>query len=644
MKNKSSFHLASSTLVLVFVAASVGLAPASPALARSNVAAPALEPITSLEDVEKATLYITARGRYWDFDSSSQKLGDWTGSGFIIDPSGIAVTNNHVVAGASSLEVLVGGQGDPIGAKVLGRSECSDLAVIQLNGNGFNYLNWYTGVPKVSLDVYAAGFPLGDPQFDLQDGIISKAKASGNTSWASVKQVLQHSASLNPGNSGGPLVTRDGAVVGVNYRTRSDVKQYFAIARDEALPMIRAMIQGQDVDTVGIAPEADVIKVGDEQLGGIWVTAIQSGSPADDAELKPGDFIYELQGSPLSEDGTMSEFCRIVRSHKASDRMNIKVLRTATDEWLEGQLNGRPLKVTGKLNSPTAEATPEAEATAASAVSQNGDASLEIVNESGVTIAGLNIASPEATEWGGNVLGDVTIPASESYVISGITAGTYDIRALDGDGKSIGSIYSAALEGDQKWTVYGLAGLPSGAQVKLEDDFSTDTDKWTLSSSDSAEFNIADEAYVIRVKQQNRLAWGTYDSFKTSGGFLTEVSCKVDSADGVCGIGFEADAKNFMWLQVHPSKQEYSLSWQKGGKWQTDLIAPQTTVYIAPTGTNAIALGRSGKKISVYINGTLMETIDSTAIPNGFVIFGGGTVETDDVTITLDNLSVWQVR
>ncbi|WP_343390223.1 serine protease [Candidatus Amarobacter glycogenicus] len=132
------------------------------------------------------------------------------GSGFIIDPSGIAVTNNHVVTGAALLKVWVGGESQPRNARILGVSGGADLAVIDIEGDGFPYLDWYTGSVDVGLDVYAAGFPLGDPEYTLTRGIVSKARTSGETSWASVDDVIEHDATINPGNSGGPLLTSDG--------------------------------------------------------------------------------------------------------------------------------------------------------------------------------------------------------------------------------------------------------------------------------------------------------------------------------------------------------------------------------------------------------------------------------------------------
>lgn len=600
-------------------------------------AQPAGQAARTLDDVQQATLFITARGRYWDYDAQAQKRGEWTGSGFLIDPSGLAVTNNHVVAGASSVEAYIGGAGDPINARVIGRSECSDLAVIKLDGSDFAYLDWYTGTPKVGLSIYAAGFPLSEPQYDLQDGIVSKARAGGDTQWASIKQVLQHSATMNPGNSGGPLVTADGQVVGVNYRTRSATSnQYFAIARDEALPLIKVMREGKDVDTVGASPEADVATIGGERVPGLRVTAIQSGSPADQAGLQPGDFIYEMEGVPLAEDGTLREFCAILRSQRLGDPIAIKVYRGTTGELLAGQFNGRTLAATAKAEQAQQE-QPQKDVPA-------GDASLELVNESGVPIAGLNLVSPDAAEWGDSVLGDLTIDAGDSYTLQGIAAGTYDVRALDADGKSLGAIYNVTIEGDQKWTVLGLANLPDGAKLNYEDDFS-DASKWEPASDDFADYAVQDEKYVIAVKSANRLAWDTYTPFKISAGFAAEVKCQVDKDGGLCGIGLAADDDDLLWLQVDPARQEYSLQHLKAGEWQPNLVDATTSAYIAPTLSNSIALSRVGRTINVYLNGTLVDSVESNVIPRGSVIFGGGTIsDVEDVVVSLDDLTIWQVR
>ena len=305
--------------------------------------APESNAVSSLEAVQSATVQIEAQGSFVDPEVGLQLNAAGRGSGFILDESGIAVTNNHVVTGAALLQVWVGGEDEPRNARVLGVSECSDLAVIDIDGDGYPYLEWHEGDINVGLDVYAAGFPLGDPEFTLTRGIVSKAQASGETNWASVDSVIEHDASINPGNSGGPLVNSDGQVVGVNYAGASDTNQYFAIVRDEAISIIEQLRQDQDVNSIGINGQA----VSDgESVFGIWVASVESGSPADGAGVKSGDIITALEGLVLATDGTMADYCDVLRSHDPDDTMNIQVLRYATQEVLEGQLNGREMEMT----------------------------------------------------------------------------------------------------------------------------------------------------------------------------------------------------------------------------------------------------------------------------------------------------------
>jgi serine protease Do len=299
-------------------------------------------PVDSLDGVKTATIQIESQGSFVPPDIGASVEFAGRGSGFIIDPSGIAVTNNHVVTGAALLKVWVGGESEPRNAKILGVSECSDLAVIDIDGEGYPYLHWYEDPISVGLEVYAAGFPLGDPEFTLTKGIVSKANAGGETNWASVDGVLEHDATINPGNSGGPLVTSEGQVVGVNYATLASANQYFAIAPDTAQSVISKLRQGEDVNSIGVNGTA--VTNSDGTLTGVWVLSVASGSPADNAGLEGGDLITNMEGLTLASDGTMSEYCDILRTHQASDALSLDVLRFATGEMLAGELNGHPLE------------------------------------------------------------------------------------------------------------------------------------------------------------------------------------------------------------------------------------------------------------------------------------------------------------
>jgi len=297
--------------------------------------------VTTLADVKSATIQIQAEGTFLDPAVGLVLSGAGRGSGFIIDPSGLAITNNHVVTGAGLLKVWVGGDTTPHNARILGVSECSDLALIDIDGDGYPFLSWHSGPVDVGLEVYAAGFPLGDPEFTLTKGIVSKARTSGATSWASVTDVLEHDATINPGNSGGPLIDADGRVVGVNYAGSSSTGQFFAIKQDEVNSVLDQFKAGQNVNSIGVNGQA--VMSDDGSIAGIWVSSVASGSPADKSGLQPGDIITLLEGVLLGQDGTMSSYCDILRTHNPTDTLSMEVLRWSTGEVLAGQLNGREL-------------------------------------------------------------------------------------------------------------------------------------------------------------------------------------------------------------------------------------------------------------------------------------------------------------
>ncbi len=296
---------------------------------------------SSFQDAIDATIQIVAEGSFRDPEFGMMLNAAGAGSGFIIDPSGIAVTNNHVVTGAAFLQVYVPGHRDPLNARVLGVSECNDLAVIDIAGDGYPYLEWNTTPARLGTEVYALGYPLGDPEPTLTRGVISKQDAGGETNWASVDKVLEHDATINPGNSGGPLVTADGKVVGVNYASLSSANQYFAINAADARNIAEQLRGGTDMETIGVNGQAVITVDGDT---GIWVSSVASGSPADKVGVEPGDIITKLEGLVLSTDGTMADYCDILRSRDATDPMDIEVLRYDSLEILEGQLNGDKLE------------------------------------------------------------------------------------------------------------------------------------------------------------------------------------------------------------------------------------------------------------------------------------------------------------
>ena len=298
--------------------------------------------IHSYDSVQPAVVQIVARGTFRDPEIGFAD-GSGLGSGFVISPDGLAVTNNHVVAGAATLEVYVGGElDDSYNATILGVSECNDLALIDINGpDDMPYLEWFDGDIGAGLDVYAAGYPLGDPEFTLTRGIVAKAEAAGDiTGTSSIDHTVEHDAAIQPGNSGGPLVDAAGKVVAVNYAggaQATTTAQFWAIASDLAQPVVERLRTG-DFESLGINGWA----VYDEAAGisGIWVAGVAPGSPASDVGLVPGDIVTSMNGLPMGMDGTFKDYCDVIRTSGEGAPIAVEVLRYDTSEVLKGEING----------------------------------------------------------------------------------------------------------------------------------------------------------------------------------------------------------------------------------------------------------------------------------------------------------------
>ncbi|MEJ3404504.1 trypsin-like peptidase domain-containing protein [Rathayibacter sp. YIM 133350] len=328
----------------------VGIATVSAAALALTACSPfgATNGPVGFDGVQSATIQLEAVGSFVSPEEGGYESAG-RGSGFIITPDGLAVTNNHVVTGAGTLKVWRGGdKDDELSAKVLGSSECLDLAVVQLQKGAYPFMDWHQGDIKTALEVYAAGFPLGDPTFTETKGIVSKAKTGGETPWASIDTVIEHDARIRPGNSGGPLVDAKGAVVGVNYAGNDENDTNFAIHRDEVVDAIHDLAHGKNVLSLGVNGEA---LTDDEGTGlGIWVNSVASGSAADKAGIEPGDLLTKLEGVSLGTDGTMKDYCDVLRTHGQDATLGVEVYRPSEEAYYRGQVNGDALRVVPGLS------------------------------------------------------------------------------------------------------------------------------------------------------------------------------------------------------------------------------------------------------------------------------------------------------
>ncbi len=305
------------------------------------------DPVAGLspqELIERTVFRIEATGTFAT-PLSSENTSVTGGTGFLIDAGGYALTNAHVVSGATLLRAMFPGEERERNAQVVARAECSDLALLKIDGDEgeFAYLDWSGEPTELGTEVLAVGYPLGG-DITLTSGIVSKGSTAAHTAWASVDDVVEHTATINPGSSGGPLLSSDYEVLGINYAGTS-LDQYYAIGENEAQSIVQQLLEGRDVHSVGLTGTA----VGDEQLSGIWVFAVQAGSPADRAGIEPGDLITHFGNLPLVPDErgivTMEDYCDILRSHGEGATIDVRLVRWSTAEVLEGQLNGRTMEV-----------------------------------------------------------------------------------------------------------------------------------------------------------------------------------------------------------------------------------------------------------------------------------------------------------
>jgi len=262
----------------------------------------------------------------------SQRKATSLGSGFIIDAAGFVVTNNHVIEGADEITVVMH-DNTRLEAKLVGRDPKTDLAVLQVKPEGE-----LTAVPFGESDTARVGdwvVAIGNP-FGLGGtvtaGIISARGRDINS--GPYDDFLQTDASINRGNSGGPMFNLEGEVIGINTAIFSpsggSVGIGFAIPASTAQPVINQLIKHGEVRRgwLGVHIQAVTEEIAeslglDEAAGALVASVIDDG-PAADAKIEPGDVILKFDGKKVPQ---MRKLPRIVAETEVGKPVPVEIWR-----------------------------------------------------------------------------------------------------------------------------------------------------------------------------------------------------------------------------------------------------------------------------------------------------------------------------
>ncbi|GAD17018.1 trypsin-like peptidase domain-containing protein [Lentilactobacillus otakiensis] len=281
--------------------------------------------------------------------SSGELEASSEGSGVIYKKSGntaYIVTNNHVVAGANALEIILS-DGSKVSASVVGKDAVSDLAVIKIKSDKVTKVATFGDSDniKVAEPVLAIGSPLGSQYAtSVTQGIISAKKREVPQTSESGAQignatVIQTDAAINPGNSGGPLINFAGQVVGINSMKLASDQQGtsvegmgFAIPSNEVVMIINQLIKnGQvirpalgigytDLSNISEQQQRSILKLPKSVTQGAVVLNVNSNSPAKRAGLAKYDVITELDGTKITQQSQLRD---ILYKHKIGDKISV---------------------------------------------------------------------------------------------------------------------------------------------------------------------------------------------------------------------------------------------------------------------------------------------------------------------------------
>ncbi len=346
------------------------------ALGVAIVAAPAMEaaahgPQTNLPDLVdelspavvniSSSQAVRGSGATGELESLRRKFGRQPvslGSGFIIDANGVVVTNNHVIDNADEITVTLN-DGREFTAKLRGRDRETDLAVLEIQSSGVRFPAVKWGDPddaRVGSDVIAIGNPFGLGG-SVTKGIVSARNRDINS--GQYDDFIQTDASINRGNSGGPLFDMRGSVVGVNTaifsQTGGSVGVGFAIPADLAQTVVSQLLEFGETRRgwLGVSIE-DITAEQASSLGlrrpeGALVSVVRNNSPAKDAGVTVNDVIVEFNRKPIA---SQRDLTRAVADTPIGKKTTVVVWRDGKRVTLNVTVDRRETRILAATGGP----------------------------------------------------------------------------------------------------------------------------------------------------------------------------------------------------------------------------------------------------------------------------------------------------
>ncbi len=282
-----------------------------------------------------------------------------SGSGVIIRQDGYIVTNNHVVQGASKIEVTLNNN-KTFEARVVGSDPATDVALIKIDADGLPIVP-IADSDKLRLGewVLAIGSPLGEElRGTITAGIVSaKGRSMPNTTGEfKIESFIQTDAAVNPGNSGGALVNKAGELVGINTAIVSRTGAYsgysFAIPSNIVKKIVGDLIDFGSVKRarLGVTMSPVTEKIAEDMklssLDGVYINEVSKGGAADKAGIRTGDILLAIDSTVIKSPSALQEK---VNSFHPGDKASVKVVRDGKEKVFEVEFQGTD-QVTGTVN------------------------------------------------------------------------------------------------------------------------------------------------------------------------------------------------------------------------------------------------------------------------------------------------------